>query len=341
MSLKTIKEGPLLLLARRYRFAGDDHCNPALPTLAGESGTSEDKIGKWLKALEKHGSAHETLGLVEAYDFSRISVTALGPALARGEYTDIPWAKEVLACLRMKGSILTEGQWSNRVAHDYAPFLESRFKAVNRILETQGAAQILELAAGLSPRGMDFARGDVVYVEADLAESIALKREVVTAVLGQVPANLILCAASVLNRSELAVCCSEFTHRPVAITTEGLLRYLTFEEKTQLAANVREILSRYGGIWITTDIHLRQWSQRYRGPINRETETERLGRDLDPNYFDDLDHARTFFEGCGFQVESRPLLEGIRDHVISWPQASDDLVSELNNRRTFILRLSA
>ena len=35
MSLKTIKEGPKLLLARLYKFAGDkDRCNPALPSLA-------------------------------------------------------------------------------------------------------------------------------------------------------------------------------------------------------------------------------------------------------------------------------------------------------------------
>jgi hypothetical protein len=56
MCLKTLKEGPKLLLARLYKFAGDkDRCNPALPTLAGALGTSEDKIGRWLKDLEKHG----------------------------------------------------------------------------------------------------------------------------------------------------------------------------------------------------------------------------------------------------------------------------------------------
>jgi O-methyltransferase involved in polyketide biosynthesis len=276
---------------------------------------------------------------MEPYDFRRISVTALIPAFARGEYTDIPWAKEVLACMRARGSTLPGGPRSDRAMYDYAPFLESRFKAVNWILEEQGATQILELAAGLSPRGMDFAQRNIVYVESDLAESIALKREIVTAVLGQVPANLHLCAASVLDRSALTACCSAFTDRPVAVTTEGLLRYLTFEEKTQLAVNVREILSRHSGIWITTDIHLRHWAQRHQGPIQRESETERLGRDLDPNYFDDLDHARTFFEGCGFQVESRPLLEGIRERVVSLPQATEELMSELNDRRTFTLRL--
>ncbi len=276
---------------------------------------------------------------MEPYDFRRISVTALIPAFARGEYSDIPWAKEMLAYLQARDSTLSNSPWSGRATHDYAPFLESRFKAVNRILEEHEATQILELAAGLSPRGMDFAQRDIVYVESDLAESIALKREIVTAVLGHVPANLHLCAASVLDRSALTACCSAFTNGPIAVTTEGLLRYLTFEEKTQLAANVREILSRHGGLWITTDIHLRHWAWRHRGAIQRESETERLGRDLDPNYFDDLDHARAFFEGCGFQVDSRPLLEGIGEQVVSLPKATEELMSELNERRTFTLRL--
>jgi O-methyltransferase involved in polyketide biosynthesis len=275
---------------------------------------------------------------VEQYDFRRVSVTALVPALARGEFTDIPWAKEMLACLRAKGSILSDGPWNERAPSEFAPFFESRFKAVNRILEEQGFTQILELAAGFSPRGMDLAQRGIVYVEADLAESIVLKREVVTAVLGQVPANLHLCPASVLDRAQLSACCAAFVDRPVAVTTEGLLRYFTFGEKTQLAGNVRDILSRYGGLWITTDIHLRHWAQR-RGPINRKTETERFGRSLDPNYFDDLEHARTFFEGCGFQVESRPLLEGIRDRVISLPNAPAELAAELNDRRVFVLRV--
>jgi O-methyltransferase involved in polyketide biosynthesis len=210
---------------------------------------------------------------------------------------------------------------------------------VNLILEEHGATQVLELAAGLSPRGMDLAPKGIVLVEADLADATAMKGEVVTAVLGRVPANLHLCPVNVLDRAELLACCSAFTNRPVAVVTEGLLRYLTFEEKTQLAANVREILLRFGGLWVTTDIHLRFWAHRHRGPINRETEKERLGRSLDPNYFDDLDHALRFFEECGFDVEARPLMEGIRDSVISLHQAPDELLEELKDRRVFILRV--
>lgn len=277
---------------------------------------------------------------VEHYDFRRVSVTALIPAFGRGEATDIPWSKEMLACLRERGSKLDGGPWTDRAVHNYAAFFESRFKAVNHILEENGATQVLELAAGLSPRGMDFAQRGIAYLEADLADSIEMKREIVTCVLGHVPAKLHLCPTSVLDGAELMRCASVLAGAPVGITTEGLLRYLTFPEKVQLCANVRDILARHGGFWITTDIHLRHWA-RQRAPIRAERERETLGRDLDPNYFEDVEHAQRFFEENGFAVESRPLLQGIRDRIVSMPLAPEELVAELNDRRVFVMRLQS
>lgn len=272
---------------------------------------------------------------MEDYDFRRISVTALIPAFARGEYTEIPWAKEMVAVLCARGATLSDGPWSDHSARDHAAFFEARFRAVNQVLEEKGATQVFELAAGLSPRGMELARRGLTYVEADLAQSIALKHEIVSAVIGTLPANLHLCAASVLDRKEVLACCAPFSpDRPVAVTTEGLLRYLTFEEKTRLAQNVQEILRRYGGWWITPDIHLRRWAERQTAQY-REREREVLGRSLNSNYFEDLSHAREFFEGCGFAVDSRPLLEGVRSQLAAAQQA--ELTDELNDRRLFVL----
>ncbi len=271
---------------------------------------------------------------MEGYDFRQVSVTALVPAFARGECTTIPWAKEMLAVLRDRGAALSD-PWSARGAQDYAPLFDARFRAVSHLVVEKGATQVLELAAGLSPRGMELAQRGVVYVEADLAESIELKREIVAAVLGTVPDNLHLCAASVIDQAQLEACCSPFiTGRPVAVTMEGLLRYLTFEEKTQLAANVHAILRRYGGWWITPDIHLRGWALQ-QSPAYRQSESEMLGRSLDSNYFADLEHARRFFEGCGFTVESRPLLEGIRGQITA--PHNEDQIAELNERPLFVL----
>lgn len=41
--------------------------------------------------------------------------------------------------------------------------------------------------------------------------------------------------------------------REIAIINEGLLRYLTFEEKKIVATNVYNML-KYNGVWITCDV---------------------------------------------------------------------------------------
>jgi O-methyltransferase involved in polyketide biosynthesis len=277
----------------------------------------------------------DRLAEVEPYDFRRVSQTALVPAFARGEYTTIPWAREILEILRSRGAPLSGSPWSELNARGYAPIFEARFRAVSRVLEEKGAAQVLELAAGLSPRGMELAPRGVEYVEADLPESIAMKRELVTAILGSIPERLHLCSASVIDRTQFLDCCAPFSPAlPVAVTTEGLLRYLTFEEKTRVAANVLEVISRSGGWWITPDIHLRSWAER-RNPAQVQRETETLGRSLESNYFTDFDHARQFFETCGFQVESRSLADGVA------PQAAttqfDDSTLNLADFRLFVM----
>ncbi len=271
---------------------------------------------------------------MNGYDFRRVSVTALIPAFARGDYTSIPWAKEMLAFLRSRGATLSDGPWSEDTARAFAPVFEARFLAVSRMIAEKGATQVLELAAGLSPRGMDLARQGIVYVETDLAESMTQKREIVTAILGSVPENLHLRAANATDRSQLIECCSPFvTGRPVGVTTEGLLRYLTFDEKALVARNVHEILQCYGGWWLTPDVHLRSLTQR-QTPDYRQQERETLGRSLDANYFEDLDHARRFFEGLGFAVHSRPLFERLQAQI---QIPGIDQAVDLNDFRLFVL----
>ena len=281
-----------------------------------------------------YGSTLYYVRIVQTYDFRRVSVTALIPAFARGDYTSIPLAREILAFLRSRGATLSDGPWSEDAARAFAPVFEARFRAVSRVVAEKGATQVLELAAGLSPRGMDLARKGIVYVESDLPESTTRKRELVTAILGAVPENLHLCAASAIDRSQLLECCGPFvTGRPVAVTTEGLLRYLTFDEKALVALNVHEILQRYGGWWITPDVHLRSMTQRQTTDY-RQQERETLGRSLDANYFEDLDHARRFFEGLGFAVDSRPLFERLQAQILA--PGSDQAV-DLNDFRLFVL----
>ncbi len=170
---------------------------------------------------------------VAGYDFNLVSPTALYPVFARGEFTDIPFARQMLDRLRT-GTPFPPDAYPHEVLRSYAPFFEARFKSVNHILVKENASQILELAAGFSPRGMEWSGRGTLYVETDLADMMERKRSLIEEILGSVPENLKLCSASALDLDELAAACACFRNQPVAVTTEGLLRYLTFPEKTQL-----------------------------------------------------------------------------------------------------------
>jgi O-methyltransferase involved in polyketide biosynthesis len=286
---------------------------------------------------------------VEAYDFERISFTALGPVIGRGEFSDIPFAKEILDYIKATviDGLQTLGDPSAlpsaeflKGTRDHAAFFEARFKAVSRILVERQATQIVELASGFSPRALDPAFHGTQYVEVDLPKMILRKREIVTALLGSIPAHLQFCTASVLDRDELSRGLAHLGKAPVAVIAEGLLRYLTFEEKIVLAENVRHILSTHGGVWITPDIHLRRWAPERKPEDGIDWNfQEQLGRDLNPNYFDSFAQARSFFEGCGFRVEEQPLLQGIRERVASLSLSSPELLAELEHRRIFTMTL--
>jgi len=277
-------------------------------------------------------SARAAAGIDQAaeYDFEGVSPTALAPVIARGEFSDIPFAREMLGflqerCLSMPADFLA-------AVREHAFFFEARFKAVSRMLAEEHASQICELAAGFSPRALDPAFGSTTYVEVDLPKIIAQKRAIVLGLLGSIPAHLQFGCANVLHWNELAPCLRHFRQEPVAVVAEGLLRYLTLDEKARLADNVKSILRIHGGVWITPDILLREWEA--------PGLDKKLGRDVGLHHFDDMAQARAFFEGCGFHVEDRPLLAGIRERVVSLPRAAPGPLAVMESRRIFRMTLA-
>ena len=104
--------------------------------------------------------------------------------------------------------------------------------------------------------------------------------------------------------------------KPVAIITEGLLTYLTREEKDILSGNVHKILNQYGGIWVTPDVSTR-WppdvSTEQTWKVNPQTEKNMrqqirnisglTERDIEKNSFTDADDVRQFFTKAGFAME--------------------------------------
>lgn len=215
---------------------------------------------------------------------------------------------------------------------------EARFKIVNRLLDLHHANQILELAAGFSPRGLAFARdASATYVELDLPDLVQDKRRIVESlnVAGKLPAlpKFHLQEGNALSSEDVLGAARHFVDAPVAVVNEGLLPYLDRAERTMLALNVRAILERFGGVWITPDIEVRlsDIAPAQLAEVSaRNARTESLtGVNILNNRFESEEAARAFFEDLGFTIERHSFLEVADSLVFDVP---NDLIRSMLER---------
>lgn len=254
-------------------------------------------------------------------DFSAISPTALLIAWLRA-HTDLPFARavaEATGAAEVAARLLADSGAPLDEHLQNAPFAEARYRSVGAAIGRLGLRQVLELGAGLAFRGPDFARdSDVVYLDTDLPGLQAVKRRL----LATVPAlrdpggrvEYLDCDATRWEDVEAAARGLR-ADRPVAVVNEGLLGYLDLEEKARVADNVRRLLERLGGAWITPDLATREDYARHHAAFPRTSGAHaaigrKTGRDLEERAFDDDAHVRRFFAERGLAAEARPQLDG-------------------------------
>lgn len=252
-------------------------------------------------------------------DHSKVAPTADLVAYLR-TFSDIPLTRELYAALERKLQSTAQPEATTR-KDKLAPQLEARYKLVDKLLLASGMDQVIELAAGIAPRGLNLASShpEMKYVELDLPGVIKEKKELITGLGIAPPANLIIVSGNALVREDIKQAVSSFDlSRPVAVVNEGLMRYLTFDEKTVLARNVHDLLERFGGVWITPDISLKSALAREDEAVSGHISSlqQTTGIDINQNVFDDVAHARNFFEGLGFAIEEHSFLD-VSDQLVS------------------------
>ena len=252
----------------------------------------------------------------------KISPTAKLVAYLR-TFTDIPFTKEIAAKSGAEKTFHELADESAKSMIRLAPMWEARYKVTNRILTERGITQVLELAAGLSPRGLAMTGNpNVVYVATDLPQILEEEKEIAEAILVKLNSerpNLYFQPANCFSMDSLLTAAVAFKHdRPLAIITEGLFPYLTRDERKALAGNIHELLEKYPGLWITTDVHTKQFLQKI--PQFDENAKKRLTRissstetALESNIFDDENDLKQFFEKAGFKMEEYSYLNVFQD----------------------------
>jgi O-methyltransferase involved in polyketide biosynthesis len=162
--------------------------------------------------------------------------------------------------------------------HAGLPTLEGMLLARHRLIDLRLSqaidageiSQVIEVAAGLSPRGWRFRKrygARITYVEADLPGMIARKRKVLASLGGETPSHrtIEIDALSDSGPSSIeAICGALDPNRGTAIITEGLVNYFDTPTVTAMWKRFALALRRFPRSLYLSDLILRHGN---RGPL--------------------------------------------------------------------------
>ena len=138
-------------------------------------------------------------------------------------------------------------RWINPQMDALEQMLLRRHSAINHLLQGDAYKQIVEIAAGFSPRGSWLSENPAVrYIEIDLPPVIAKKRAMLSRyyrgqlVLGR--ANFQLRAGDI-TRLDL----SDLPPEPTAVVTEGIMMYFDRDQQIQIWSSIARTLVSRGG----------------------------------------------------------------------------------------------
>ena len=251
-------------------------------------------------------------------------------------FTDINYTPEIWSILSKLKGPQTQEDLIKILYPSTVPFFESRYLLTSKLISKFPSTQVAELAAGFSPRGIAMTGNpDMVYVELDLMVNSLIKQETIKFLetdYGIKPAGrLILETGDALNDQDFARMMSHFdTNKPVHFINEGLMRYLTHDQKKILAKNIYGYLKRFGGKWFTPDIVTFVGEAAMSGAIPDH---------LKDNFFRSVDQAMEFFRKLGFMIDVYYLSDmvGNLKSIARLGLDPDQVVKQLRTRPYFVM----
>jgi O-methyltransferase involved in polyketide biosynthesis len=240
--------------------------------------------------------------MTRASDHSSISPSAKSLLLVKAQ-TSLPFARPAAELLwgaqaveaAEREALATPGALGRR------KHFEIRARSLDRAIEALGATRLLEIAAGLSFRGLAMAaQQPVFYCDTDLPEIASIKEGLVSRLHpSPLVGTLRVQALDALDPAAFRATVQAMPPGPIAILQEGLFMYLDPNEKASLAASVRDALLERGGTWVTADIYVRSDA-----PLFREERTKKFLEEhrVDEKKFPDWSAGEAFFTGHGFEI---------------------------------------
>ena len=168
------------------------------------------------------------LGIEEAVHFQEVFGFSKGTL---DVFSHIPMASQLPLCISMISEIL--------------------YQRTNELIKELDNPIVLDLACGYSPRAMRVCDDSHTYIGVDLPDVIANLEEHRTELTGKRALNDYY-SVDLTKREEL-IRLTDTLRAPATVITQGLLTYLTLEQKQILMENIRSFLQKDGGCWIIPD----------------------------------------------------------------------------------------
>lgn len=223
-------------------------------------------------------------------------------------FSDIPNAKglsELVKADEASAEWMKEEGFENHKSR--IPFFEARYKAIDALINRSGVKQVVEFAAGLTTRGINNPQWNYVYTEQDteaLEQMKDITKRLSKGPKGTQPHFVKFDAISGDGMEQIISCLRE---EPVAVVHEGLITYYPFETKAKIALNAKQLLKRFGGVYITPDIHNKQLFAKTQTSTNYlerdRRRSKKFGRDFASMRFNTEKEALSFFSNLGFGVK--------------------------------------
>ena len=154
---------------------------------------------------------------------------------------------------------------------------ELRHVAMNRTIEETGIDNIFDLPCGYSQRVFEMLELGKTYVGGDLPAVIDSFVPVVNQMLTDEEKKRAAFKVTDVTSYESLEKAVAHIDGPICIPMEGLTVYLNKEEKTRLISNMKRLLTKKGGCWLSADVETMAY---YRAGIGAVAESKEDGQQM-------------------------------------------------------------
>ena len=213
----------------------------------------------------------------------------------------------------------------------YTILIETRFQAMNRLIEHMQGRPIVDLPCGYTSRGIRLSRQGRAYYGYDLPAVIDAMVPAVESIIGKSESTSYH-AVDATNYESLEAALPE-NCRSLLVTTEGLLMYFDQSELEEVFSNLHRFLQKHGGSWVITDRAYFLYDKAvvaatlnndpaltalYAAVTNRVAATTADVKFNDSVFFDPDDgKVRAFIQKMGFELHEICMADYLPDQIAS------------------------